>query len=180
MKFCQMLTEDHCIEYYSELCQIVAKKVQDMDATDKIILTQLQRQGNLPLADLAEKVGLSASSCHRRVKALEVQGIITGYNASLDRKALGLANEFFVEISLIGQSEEVLEKFEKAVQRVPEILECHLMSGQFDYLLRVVARDAEDYERIHRTRIGRLPGVQRIQSMLALRTVKDWGGYPVL
>jgi Lrp/AsnC family transcriptional regulator, leucine-responsive regulatory protein len=151
-----------------------------MDATDKIILNQLQRQGNLPLADLAEKAGLSASSCHRRVKALEAQGIITGYNAALDRKALGLANEFFVEVSLTGQSEDVLEKFEKAVQRVPEILECHLMSGQFDYLLRVVARDAEDYERIHRTRIGRLPGVQRIQSMLALRTVKDWGGYPLL
>jgi Lrp/AsnC family transcriptional regulator, leucine-responsive regulatory protein len=150
-----------------------------MDAIDKIILNQLQRQGNLPLADLAEKAGLSASSCHRRVKALEAKGVITGYNAALDRKALGLANEFFVEISLTGQSEEVLEKFEKAVQRVPEILECHLMSGQFDYLLRIVARDAEDYERIHRTRIGRLPGVQRIQSMLALRTVKDWGGYPV-
>jgi Lrp/AsnC family transcriptional regulator, leucine-responsive regulatory protein len=150
-----------------------------MDATDKIILNQLQRRGNLPLADLAEKAGLSASSCHRRVKALEAQGVITGYNAALDRKALGLANEFFVEVSLTGQSEDTLEKFEKAVQRVPEILECHLMSGQFDYLLRVVAKDTEDYERIHRTKLSRLPGLQRIQSMLALRTVKDWGGYPV-
>jgi Lrp/AsnC family transcriptional regulator, leucine-responsive regulatory protein len=150
-----------------------------MDATDKIILNQLQRRGNLPLADLAEKAGLSASSCHRRVKALEAQGVITGYNASLDRKALGLANEFFVEVSLTGQSEDTLEKFEKAVQRVPEILECHLMSGQFDYLLRVVAKDTEDYERIHRTKLSRLPGLQRIQSMLALRTIKDWGGYPV-
>jgi Lrp/AsnC family transcriptional regulator, leucine-responsive regulatory protein len=150
-----------------------------MDATDKIILNQLQRQGNLPLADLAEKAGLSASSCHRRVKALEAQGVITGYNAALDRKALGLANEFFVEVSLTGQSEDTLEKFEKAVQRVPEILECHLMSGQFDYLLRVVAKDTEDYERIHRTKLSRLPGLQRIQSMLALRTIKDWGGYPV-
>jgi Lrp/AsnC family transcriptional regulator, leucine-responsive regulatory protein len=150
-----------------------------MDATDKIILNQLQRRGNLPLADLAEKAGLSASSCHRRVKALEAQGVITGYNAALDRKALGLANEFFVEVSLTGQSEDTLEKFEKAVQRVPEILECHLMSGQFDYLLRVVAKDTEDYERIHRTKLSRLPGLQRIQSMLALRTIKDWGGYPV-
>jgi Lrp/AsnC family transcriptional regulator, leucine-responsive regulatory protein len=105
--------------------------------------------------------------------------VITGYNAALDRKALGLANEFFVEVSLTGQSEDTLEKFEKAVQRVPEILECHLMSGQFDYLLRVVAKDTEDYERIHRTKLSRLPGLQRIQSMLALRTIKDWGGYPV-
>jgi Lrp/AsnC family transcriptional regulator, leucine-responsive regulatory protein len=160
--------------------QLVRKKVLKMDRTDKIILAHLQRQGNMPLADLAEKAGLAASTCHRRVKALEAEGIITGYTAALDRKALGLANEFFVEVSLTGQSEDTLEKFEKAVQRVPEILECHLMSGQFDYLLRVVARDTEDYERIHRTKLSRLPGLQRIQSMLALRTIKDWGGYPVL
>jgi DNA-binding Lrp family transcriptional regulator len=84
-----------------------------------------------------------------------------------------------VEVSLSAQTEEAFEKFEKAIQRVPEILECHLMSGQFDYLLRVVAIDAADYERIHRSRISRLPGVQRIQSSLALRTVKPWAGYPV-
>jgi Lrp/AsnC family transcriptional regulator, leucine-responsive regulatory protein len=155
-------------------------KFQELDRTDKIILTQLQRQGNLALAELADKAGLSASSCHRRVKLLEQRGVITGYNAALDRKALGLTNEFFVEVSLVAQTEEAFEKFEKQVQRVPEILECHLMSGQFDYLLRVIAKDAEDYERIHRTKLARLPGIQRIQSSLALRTVKDWGGYPVL
>ena len=81
---------------------------------------------------------------------------------------------------LVAQTEEAFEKFEKQVQRVPEILECHLMSGQFDYLLRVIAKDAEDYERIHRTKLARLPGIQRMQSSLALRTVKDWAGYPVL
>jgi Lrp/AsnC family transcriptional regulator, leucine-responsive regulatory protein len=155
-------------------------KIDEIDKIDKIILSQLQRQGNMALADLAEKAGLSASSCHRRVKLLEQRGVITGYMASLDRKALGLANEFFVEVSLVAQTEEAFEKFEKLVQRVPEILECHLMSGQFDYLLRVIARDAEDYERIHRTKLARLPGIQRIQSSLALRTVKDWSGYPVL
>ncbi len=155
-------------------------KFEELDKQDKIILSLLQAKGNLPLADLAEKAGLSASSCHRRIKLLEEQGVITGYSATLNRKAIGLANEFFVEVSLNAQSEDVLEKFERAVARVPEILECHLMSGQFDYLLRVIARDAEDYERIHRTRLGRLPGVQRIQSSLALRTVKDWAGYPVL
>jgi Lrp/AsnC family transcriptional regulator, leucine-responsive regulatory protein len=155
-------------------------KIDEIDKIDKIILSQLQRQGNMALADLAEKAGLSASSCHRRVKLLEQRGVITGYMAALDRKALGLANEFFVEVSLVAQTEEAFEKFEKLVQRVPEILECHLMSGQFDYLLRVIARDAEDYERIHRTKLARLPGIQRIQSSLALRTVKDWSGYPVL
>ena len=155
-------------------------KIEQFDKSDKIILNLLQRQGNAPLIELAEKAGLSASSCHRRVKLLEEQGVITGYSANLERKKLGLANEFFVEVSLTAQTEQAFEKFEIAVQRVPEILECHLMSGQFDYLLRVVAKDAEDYERIHRTKLARLPGLQRLQSSLALRTVKDWGGYPVL
>jgi Lrp/AsnC family leucine-responsive transcriptional regulator len=154
-------------------------KSREFDRTDKIILAELQRNSQAPVAELAEKAGLSPSSCHRRVKLLEEQGVITGYSASLDREALGLANEFFVEISLMAQTEEAFERFEKAVQRVPEILECHLMSGQFDYLLRVVALDASDYERIHRSRISRLPGVQRIQSALALRTIKGWAGYPI-
>jgi Lrp/AsnC family transcriptional regulator, leucine-responsive regulatory protein len=153
---------------------------EKLDKTDKIILLHLQRQGTMALAELAEKAGLSASSCHRRVKLLEQRGTIMGYSAALDRKALGFTNEFFVEVSLAAQTEEAFEKFEKQVQRVPEILECHLMSGQFDYLLRVIAKDAEDYERIHRTKLARLPGIQRIQSSLALRTVKDWGGYPIL
>jgi DNA-binding Lrp family transcriptional regulator len=152
---------------------------QELDKTDKIILSELQKNAQRPIAELAQRAGLSPSSCHRRVKLLEAKGVIVGYTANLDRAALGLANEFFVEVSLSAQTEEAFEKFEKAVQRVAEILECHLMSGQFDYLLRVVAADAADYERIHRSRISRLPGVQRIQSSLALRTVKGWAGYPV-
>jgi Lrp/AsnC family transcriptional regulator, leucine-responsive regulatory protein len=154
-------------------------KTADLDKSDKIILRMLQGASQQPLTDLAAKAGLSPSTCHRRIKAMEEQGLITGYTATLDRKQLGFANEFFVEVSLAAQSEETLEKFEKAVQRVPEIMECHLMSGQFDYLIRVVAKDAEDYERIHRTRLARLPGVQRIQSSLALRTVKAGSGLPI-
>ena len=154
-------------------------KSAELDKTDKIILAELQKNAQLSIADLAARAGLAPSSCHRRIKLLEEAGVITGYTAILDRTVLGLANEFFVEVSLSAQTEEAFEKFEKAVQRVPEILECHLMSGQFDYLLRVVATDAADYERIHRSRISRLPGVQRIQSALALRTVKAWAGYPI-
>jgi DNA-binding Lrp family transcriptional regulator len=154
-------------------------KRDKLDKTDKIILAELQKNAQRPVADLAQKAGLSPSSCHRRVKLLEEAGVILGYTANLDRAGLGLANEFFVEVSLSAQTEEAFERFEKAVQRVPEILECHLMSGQFDYLLRVAAADATDYERIHRSRISRLPGVQRIQSSLALRTVKAWAGYPI-
>ena len=154
-------------------------KAHKLDKTDKIILVELQKNAQRSITDLASKAGLSASSCHRRVKLLEEAGVVTGYTATLDRTSLGLANEFFVEVSLSAQTEEAFEKFEKAIQRVPEIMECHLMSGQFDYLLHVVAIDAADYERIHRSRISRLPGVQRIQSSLALRTVKRWAGYPI-
>ncbi len=154
-------------------------KVDKFDKIDKIILTEIQKNSQRPIAVLAAKAGLSPSSCHRRVKLMEAAGTITGYTATLDRAALGLANEFFVEVSLATQTEEAFERFEKAVQRVPEILECHLMSGQFDYLLRIAASDAADYERIHRSHISRLPGVQRIQSALALRTVKAWAGYPI-
>ena len=154
-------------------------KSDDLDKTDKIILSELQKNAQRPVADLASKAGLSPSACHRRVKLLEEAGVIVSYTANLNRAALGLTNEFFVEVSLSAQTEQAFEKFEKAVQRVPEILECHLMSGQFDYLLRVVATDAADYERIHRSRISSLPFVQRIQSSLALRTVKGWAGYPI-
>ena len=153
---------------------------QKFDKSDRIILSELQRRATMPIAELAEKAGLSASSCHRRVKLLEEAGVITGYAAQLDGRALGFANDFFVEVSLGAQTEEAFEKFEKAIQRVPEILECHLMSGQFDYLLRVAAADANDYERIHRTKLSRLPGLQRLQSSLALREVKKWSGYPVI
>jgi DNA-binding Lrp family transcriptional regulator len=154
-------------------------KMPKLDKTDKIILSALQKNAQQSITDLAAAAGLSPSSCHRRVKLLEQAGTIQGYSASVNRMALGLANEFFVEVSLTAQTEEAFEKFEKAIQRLPEVLECHLMSGQFDYLLRVVAVDAADYERIHRQRIARLPGIQRIQSSLALRTVKAWSGYPL-
>jgi Lrp/AsnC family transcriptional regulator, leucine-responsive regulatory protein len=154
-------------------------KIENIDKVDRILLRELQVNAQAGIAQLAEKAGLSPSTAHRRIKLLEERGLIKGYAATLDHKQLGLANAFFVEVSLTGQTEDAMEKFEKAVQRVPEILECHLMSGPFDYLLRVVAKDAEDYERIHRSKLARLPGLQRIQSLLALRTVKAWAGYPV-
>ncbi len=154
-------------------------KFEKIDSSDKIILKELQLNSSISIADLAEKARLSPSACHRRVKILEQSDVITGYTAQLNRKRIGYDNEFFVEVSLTAQTEATFEKFEAAVARIPEIIQCHLMSGQFDYLLHVVARDAEDYERIHRTKLSRLPGLQRIQSSLALRAVKSRGGYPI-
>jgi len=152
---------------------------EPLDRIDRRILAALQADCRQPIADLADKAGLSASACHRRVKLLEDRGVIAGYAARLNGAKLGYTMEFFVEISLDRQSDDALEKFEAAVRRVPEILECHLMTGQFDYLLRIGVVDNSDYERIHRDRLSRLPGAMRIQSSLALRAVKRWAGYPV-
>lgn len=150
-----------------------------LDSVDRRILVALQRDSAPPLASLAERVGLSPSAAHRRVRALEQGGAITGYAARLDREALGLAVEVFVDIRLASQSEETLDAFERAVTRHEEILECWLISGDADYHLRVAARDMADFDRIHRACLARLPGVASMRSTFAVRRIKDWAGYPV-
>ena len=151
----------------------------DLDPTDRRILEVLQRQGRISNADLAERINLSASACHRRVQRLEDEGYISGYVALLDPRRLGRQTTVFVEITLSGQADEVLDAFERAVARVPEVLECHLMAGSADYLLKVVARDTEDFARIHRKSLATLPGVAQMQSSFALRTVRQTTALPV-
>ncbi len=142
-----------------------------LDATDRRILTVLQRQGRISNAELSERVNLSPSACHRRVQRLEADGYIRDYVALLDLRKLGRPTTVFVEITLQGQADEVLDAFEREVARVPDVLECHLMAGTADYLLKVVAEDTEDFARIHRQHLARLPGVAQMQSSFALRTV---------
>ncbi len=150
-----------------------------MDKLDAKILRQLQNDASRPIAELAELVGLSTSACHRRIKMLEDAGTITGYVARLDRKALGLTIQVFVEITLNSQSQDALNAFEHAVSGFEEILECYLTTGQADYILRVVARDVSDYDNIHRNCLALLPGVSSMQTIFGLRTIKAWRGYPV-
>ncbi len=150
-----------------------------MDQIDVRILRALQRDSSRPVAELAADVGLSASACHRRVKLLEEAGVITGYAARLDRAALGFSIQVFVEITLNSQSQEALNAFEVAVMRFEEILECHLTTGQADYILRVVARDVADYDDIHRNCLARLPGVSAMQTIFVLRPIREWQGYPI-
>ena len=142
-----------------------------IDSTDRRILVILQRQGRMSNADVAERVNLSASACHRRIQRLEAEGYIKDYVALLDPRKLQKTTTVFVEITLSGQADEILDSFEKAVARVPDVLECHLMAGSADYLLKVVADSTEDYARIHRQSLARLPGVAQMQSLFALRTV---------
>ncbi len=150
-----------------------------MNQIDARILRALQRDSSRPMAELAGEVGLSASACHRRVKLLEEAGVITGYVARLDREVLGFSIQVFVEITLSSQSQEALNAFETAVMRFEEILECHLTTGQADYLLRVTARDVADYDDIHRNCLARLPGVSAMQTIFVLRPIREWQGYPI-
>jgi DNA-binding Lrp family transcriptional regulator len=143
-----------------------------LDAIDKLILGELQRDGRLSNVDLAQRVHLSPSACLRRVKALEDAGVIAQYVALLNPKAVGRHGSSYTIINLDGTQPGKLEAFERAVRETPEILDCFYVAGANDYLVRFAYRDAEDLERFHAEVLPRLPGVVRSNSMLVLRTVK--------
>ncbi|MBO9725579.1 Lrp/AsnC family transcriptional regulator [Novosphingobium sp.] len=150
-----------------------------MDRADRALLEALQADSSRSIADLAALVNLSPSACHRRIRALEEQGLILGYAARVDAKRLGLSVEVFVEITLTSQSREAMERFERAVGDFDDILECHLMSGAADYQLRVAAADLDHYDRIHRDCLARLPGVSSMRTSFSLRRIKRFEGYSV-
>jgi len=143
-----------------------------LDRTDQHLLAELQRDGRMSNRDLAEKVHLSESACLRRVRALEEAGVIDRYTAVVSQAKVGLPGNVFVSITLNRQEQRDLAAFEAAVKRVPEVMECYLMTGQQDYLLRVVVSDPSDFERLHSQHLTSLPGVARVQSSFALRTVR--------
>jgi len=143
----------------------------ELDATDRNILNRLQADGRMTNAELAERVHLSPSACLRRVHRLEAQGVISGYAMLVNAEALGLGTTVFVEVTLTGQAEDLLSEFETAVREVPAVMECYLMAGDADYLMRVVVADVQDFERIHKEYLSRLPHVARIRSIFAMRTV---------
>ena len=150
-----------------------------LDQIDRRLLAALQRDGRMTNDRLAEAATLSPSACHRRVQRLEREGVIDGYVALLDPRKVGLPTTVFVEITLSTQADEVLDAFERAVAGIPDVLECHLMAGSADYLLKVVARDTEDFAQIHRRHLARLPGVAQMQSSFALRRVRASTALPV-
>jgi Lrp/AsnC family transcriptional regulator, leucine-responsive regulatory protein len=151
----------------------------ELDDTDRRILTVLQKQGRISNSDLSERVHLSASACHRRVQLMEREGLIRDYVALLDARRVDLPSTVFVEITLSGQADEVLDAFEREVALIPDVLECHLMAGTADYLLKVVAQDTDHFARLHRRYLARLPGVQGMQSSFSLRTVINTTALPV-
>ena len=149
------------------------------DRIDRRILDALQRDGRMTNQALAEHAQLSESACLRRVRRLEDSGLIRGYVALLDQSEAGYPDNVFVRITLLSQQQKDLSAFEKAVAVLPEVMECYLMSGDSDYLLRVIVADARDYERLHSQHLTRLPGVDRVHSSFALRTVTKRTQLPV-
>ena len=143
-----------------------------MDRYDKLILEELQRDGRISNVQLANAVNLSESACLRRVRSLEESGMIDRYAALINQQKAGLSGNVFVHIGLQREGESELTAFEDAVKNIPEVMECYLMTGEFDYLLRVVVSDMADFERLHRDALTRLPGVARINSSVTIRTVQ--------
>jgi len=150
-----------------------------MDRIDRLILRELQRDGRLSNVELAQRIHLSESATLRRVRALEEAGLINRYVALLNAQKVGFATNVFVSITLHRQDQKDLQAFEEAVRRVPEVMECYLMTGESDYLVRVACRDPADFERLHSQHLTRLPGVARVQSSLALRVVRRSTELPI-
>lgn len=150
-----------------------------LDAIDRNILAELQNDGRVTVNDLSGRVGLSATPCLRRVKRLEADGVITGYSANVDQVMVGLPVNVFVNVTLTRQAEAELEEFEAAVTACPEVMECYLMTGTSDFLLRVVAADLFAYERFLKSTLTRIPGIANIQSSFALKQVVHRTALPI-
>lgn len=143
------------------------------DDIDRRILRELTRDGRIRNQDLAQRVGLSASACLRRVRDLEAQGVIRGYRALLDREQVGRGYLTYVAVGLSDHSKEAQAAFERAMQAAPEVMECHNVAGAFEYLLRVETRDLAAYKVFHADRLGTAPHVRAITSYMVMGTPKD-------
>jgi Lrp/AsnC family transcriptional regulator, leucine-responsive regulatory protein len=175
------ITHFDCVfgDYLSKIWQFLPLKpsstqysVMRFDRYDKLILEALQRDGRKSNVQLASDVNLSESACLRRVRALEDSGMIDRYTALVNQPRAGLSGNVFVHIGLHREEQSELAAFEDAVKNIPEVMECYLMTGEFDYLLRVVVADMADFERIHKEALTRLPGVARVNSSVTIRTVQ--------
>ncbi|HVJ03311.1 MAG TPA: Lrp/AsnC family transcriptional regulator [Sphingomonas sp.] len=149
------------------------------DDIDVRILGLLQDNGRMTNVELAERVGLTAPPCLRRVRALEQQGAITGYHAALDPAALGYNLTVFAMVSLKSQAESDLRAFEELVAGIPEVRECHMLNGEIDFILKIVAQDLQSFQQILTTRLTTAPNVEHVKTSLTIRTSKALPGVPV-
>jgi Lrp/AsnC family transcriptional regulator, leucine-responsive regulatory protein len=151
----------------------------DLDDIDRRILRELQKDGRIQNNELAQKVGLSPSPCLRRVKLLEERGLIDRYVAVLDQAKMGLSMSMFVRVWLLAQDTETIEVFISAMKRLPEVVECYIMLGESDALLKVVCEDIEDYRRFQRTNLTRQNGIQNVKTDVPSQVVKQSFALPI-
>lgn len=151
----------------------------EIDATDRALLKALQDNARLTTSELAQMTQMSQSPCWRRIKRLEDAGLIAGYNARLDRRALGYGVMAFVTISIDSQDEGHSLDFERAVRDIPEVVMCHGVSGPEDFVLVVVAQDLDGYSALMQTKLRRLPGVKMVRTSFSMQEVKALQGMPI-
>ena len=149
------------------------------DDIDVRILGLLQENGRMTNVELAERVGLTAPPCLRRVRALEQQGAIGGYHAALDPASLGYNLTVFAMVSLKSQAESDLRAFEQLVAEIPEVRECHMLDGEIDFILKIVAPDLQSFQQILTTKLTTAPNVEHVKTSLTIRTSKALPGVPV-
>ncbi len=142
-----------------------------MDAIDARLLSALQRDGRQTVTDLAAAIGLSPTPCARRLARLEAEGVIEGYSARVDQARIGFPVSVFIQVELESQSKDAIDAFERAVRRFERVMECHLMTGTRDILMRVVAADLTDFDRFLEDKLMRVPGIRSMRSSFALRTM---------
>jgi Lrp/AsnC family leucine-responsive transcriptional regulator len=146
---------------------------EDLDRYDRAILREVSADGRITVTDLAQRIGLSKSPCQTRLRRLEAQGYITGYRAVLDAAKLGLQHIAFVEVKLSDTREAALAAFNRAVRAIPEVEQCHMVAGGFDYLLKVRTRDIADYRRVMGEKINTLPAVSHTSTFVSMEAVKE-------
>jgi len=151
----------------------------DLDRGDARILDLIQEHGDLSAAEIAERLGMTASTCWRRVSRLEELGVIRKRVALLDREKVGLNVLVFSHVKLAGHGRDALLKFEQAVRQHPRILECYTLMGETDFLLRIVCRDIKEYEAFFLDHLSRFPGVQSVHSSIALSVIKETTALPI-
>ncbi|AOK20627.1 AsnC family transcriptional regulator [Burkholderia cepacia] len=150
-----------------------------LDAIDRRILRALQQNSNQTNAELAQRAGLSATPCLRRVHLLEEQGVIDAYVALLNPAAVELRLTAFVRVTLERQDKTTVERFAREIEKAPEVLECHLMAGSYDYLLRVIARDLDDYQRFQMETLTQIEGVRNVETEIPLKRIKQTTRLPI-
>ena len=159
--------------------QLAAMTTSGLDRIDHRILAALQEDASRSAAEIAEAVGLSQSPCWRRMQRLREEGYISKVVALLDRKKLGLRAQLFVQVKVISNDQASLAAFSKAIQEFPEVMECHVMLGAFDFLLRVVTKDLEAYEKFYFDTLSRVPNIREVNSFVAAQEVKFTTAFPL-